>query len=126
MAALQLVQDQISYLANGMDGGNYIPQDAEFTWAKRYGDCKAKSVLLLALLKQMGIEAEPVLVASSGGDALPELLPVPGDFDHVIVHAVIGGTDYWLDGTNTGSGRTTSPTCRHSTTRCRSRPAGRT
>lgn len=101
--ATRLVQDQVSYLLNGLDGGNYIPQDAEFTWGKRYGDCKAKSVLLLALLKQMGIEAEPVLVASSGGDALPELLPVPGDFDHVIVHALIGGTDYWLDGTNTGT-----------------------
>jgi tetratricopeptide (TPR) repeat protein len=101
--ATRLVQDQVSYLLNGLNGGNYLPQRAEFTWDKRYGDCKAKSVLLLALLKQMGIEAEPALVASSGGDALPEILPIPGDFDHVIVHARISGTDYWLDGTSTGT-----------------------
>jgi tetratricopeptide (TPR) repeat protein len=98
--ATRLVQDKVSYLLDGLDGGNYLPQDAQFTWEKRYGDCKAKSVLLLALLRQMGIDAEPVLVATRGGDALPELLPVPGDFDHVIVRARIGGEDYWLDGTS--------------------------
>lgn len=98
--ATRLVQDEVSYLMNGLDGGNYLPQAADFTWDKRYGDCKAKSVLLLALLRRMGIEAEPVLVVTSGGDALPHLLPIPGDFDHVIVRARIGGEDYWLDGTS--------------------------
>ena len=101
--ATRLVQDEVSYLLDGLDGGNYLPQEAAFTWDKRYGDCKAKSVLLLALLKRMGIEAEAVLVATRGGDALPELLPVPGDFDHVIVRARIDGVDYWLDGTSTAT-----------------------
>ncbi len=101
--ALRLVQDDVSYLLNGLDGGNYLPQTASDTWEKRYGDCKAKSVLLLALLRQMGIDAEVVLVASRGGDALPELLPMPADFDHMIVRARIDGVDYWLDGTTTGT-----------------------
>ena len=101
--ALRLVQDDVSYLLNGLDGGNYLPQAAEETWEKRYGDCKAKSVLLLALLRQMGIDAEVVLVSSRGGDALPELLAMPADFDHMIVRARIDGVDYWLDGTSTGS-----------------------
>lgn len=101
--ATRLVQDKVSYLMNGLDGGNYLPQEAEFTWEKRYGDCKAKSVLLFALLRRMGIEAEPVLVSTRGGDALPELLPIPGDFDHVIVRARISGVDYWLDGTSTAT-----------------------
>ncbi len=101
--ALRLVQDDVSYLLNGMDGGNYLPQSAAETWEKRYGDCKAKSVLLLALLRQMGIEAQPVLVVSQGGDALPDLLPLPADFDHMIVRATIDGQDYWLDGTSTAT-----------------------
>ena len=101
--AVRLVQDDISYLLNGLDGGNYLPQSADETWTKRFGDCKAKTVLLTALLREMGITADPVLVATQGGDALPELLPVPGNFDHVIVHATIGGTDYWLDGTSAGT-----------------------
>ena len=101
-AALRLVQDDISYLMNGMEGGNYIPQTPEETWAKRFGDCKAKSLLLLTMLRELGIEAEPVLVRSEGGDALPSLAPMPGNFDHVIVRAVIGGKNYWLDGTTSG------------------------
>lgn len=101
--ALRLVQDDVSYLLNGLDGGNYMPQSAELTWEKRYGDCKAKSVLLFSLLGRMGIDAEPVLVSTRGGDALPELLPIPGNFDHMIIRAKIGGTDYWLDGTSTAT-----------------------
>lgn len=101
--AVRLVQDQVSYLLNGLDGGNYLPQAAEETWEKRYGDCKAKSVLLLSLLRQLGIDSDVVLVTTQGGDALPELLPVPANFDHMIVRAVVGGTEYWLDGTSTAT-----------------------
>lgn len=100
--ALRLVQDDVSYLMNGMAGGNYIPQSPEATWERRYGDCKAKTLLLLTMLRELGIEAEAVLVRSQGGDALPMLAPMPGNFDHVIVRAVIGGTNYWLDGTTAG------------------------
>ncbi len=35
-------------------GGNYIPQARRFTWEKRYGDCKAKTMLLTALLRAHG------------------------------------------------------------------------
>ncbi len=98
--AVRLVQDEVSYLLNGLDGGNYLPQSADETWDVRYGDCKAKSVLLLSLLREMDIDAEPVLVSTQMGDAIPELLPLPAAFNHVIVHAMIDGTDYWLDGTS--------------------------
>ncbi|MWV28293.1 DUF3857 domain-containing protein [Aurantiacibacter rhizosphaerae] len=101
--AVRLVQDEVSYLLNGLDGGNYLPQSAEETWDVRYGDCKAKSVLLLSLLRQMNIDAEPVLVSTQMGDAIPELLPLPAAFNHVIVHAMIDGTDYWLDGTSSAT-----------------------
>lgn len=103
VAALRLVQDEVAYLLNGMQGGNYIPQAPAETWEKRYGDCKAKTMLLLAMLREIGIEAEAVAVASAGGDLVPGMLPMPGAFDHVIVHAVIEGEDYWLDGTSSGA-----------------------
>lgn len=103
VAALRLVQDEVTYLLNGMEGGNYIPQSPAQTWELRYGDCKAKTMLLLAMLREMGIEAEAVAVAASAGDAVRAMLPMPGAFDHVIVHAVIDGTDYWLDGTSSGA-----------------------
>lgn len=101
--ALQTVQDKIRYLFKGMDNGNYVPQTPAQTWSARYGDCKAKTLLLLAILRGLGIEAEPALVSSELGDMLPKRLPMPGAFDHVIVRAVIGGETLWLDGTGGGS-----------------------
>lgn len=101
--ALQLVQDDVSYLLNGLDGGNYLPQQPEETWEKRFGDCKAKSVLLLAMLRELGVTSEVVLIRTQGGDALPLLAPMPGNFDHMIVRAQVDGKTYWLDGTSAGS-----------------------
>lgn len=102
-SALRLVQDQVRYLFRGMDDGAYVPQAPAHTWSVRYGDCKAKTLLLLAMLHELGIEAEAALVNSSQGDTLPARLPMPGAFDHVIVRAVIGGETVWLDGTAGGT-----------------------
>ena len=99
-AALKMVQQDVRYIYVGLNGGNLRPASAEETWKRRYGDCKGKSVLLLALLAELGIEADPVLVNAGGGDdGLNERLPSPGLFDHVVVRAQIGGQPYWLDGT---------------------------
>ena len=102
IAALRLVQDETRYLALSMGEGHLTPATADQTWTRRYGDCKGKTVLLLALLHGLGIEAEPVVVNSRLGDAVRERLPQVGAFDHVIVRARIGGTSYWLDGTRSG------------------------
>jgi tetratricopeptide (TPR) repeat protein/transglutaminase-like putative cysteine protease len=101
-AALRLVQDQIRYVLLAMNDGGLMPAAADETWKRRFGDCKAKTVLLLALLRELGIEAEPVLVSSFFTDALEGRLPEVGLFDHVLVRAVIDGKAYWLDGTRTG------------------------
>lgn len=98
-AALQLVQDQIRYQLIALDTGNYVPQAPVKTWSVRYGDCKAKTLLLLAMLQAMGIEAEPVLASSQLGGLVADRLPSAGAFDHIFVHARIGGDDFWLDGT---------------------------
>ncbi|WP_179102113.1 DUF3857 domain-containing transglutaminase family protein [Sphingopyxis sp. KK2] len=101
-AALAFVQNEIRYLYNGLANGNYVPQTPEQTWTLRYGDCKAKTMLLLAVLDRLGISAQPALVSSQFGDLLPTRLPALGAFDHVVVQARIDGTDYWLDGTTAG------------------------
>lgn len=99
-AALALVQQQVRYVYVGLNGGNFTPATAEETWEQRYGDCKGKTVLLLALLGELGIAAEAVLVHNSGStDGLDQRLANPGMFDHVLVRARIGGKAYWLDGT---------------------------
>ena len=86
----------------GLDGGGLRPASADLTWSRRFGDCKGKTSLLLGLLHALGIEAEPALVSTTGGDGLDTRLPTLGAFDHVLVRATIGGRVYWLDGSRVG------------------------
>ncbi len=99
-AALDLVQRQVRYVYVGLNGGNYAPASASETWQRRYGDCKGKTALLLALLNELDIEAEAVLASNGGADdGLDQRLPNPGIFDHVLVRATIDGEPLWMDGT---------------------------
>jgi tetratricopeptide (TPR) repeat protein/transglutaminase-like putative cysteine protease len=99
--ALRLVQDQVRYVFQGMESG-YLPASADETWSRRFGDCKGKSALLTAILRELGIEAEPALVSITRNDGLDQGLPLMQRFDHVIVRAVIDGKVYWLDGARVG------------------------
>ncbi len=101
--ALELVQDKIRYLAVAMDGGNLTPQTPAKTWELRYGDCKAKTLLLLALLHGAGIEAEAVTVSMQTRGFVAARLPGPAAFDHVLVRASVNGRSLWLDGTGAGA-----------------------
>lgn len=101
-AALRLVQEQVRYLALTMGEGGYVPATADEVWRSRYGDCKGKTALLLALLHGLGIKAEAVLVSTRLNDGLETRLPLVGWFDHVIVRAEVDGLPYWLDGARVG------------------------
>jgi tetratricopeptide (TPR) repeat protein len=104
-AALSLVQDRIRYVALFMGQGGYMPAQAEQTWSRRFGDCKAKTALLLGILRELRIDAVPVLVNTNGGDGFDSRLPSARLFDHVLVLARVAGKEYWLDGTRSGDRR---------------------
>ena len=101
-AALRLVEDKTRYFFIGIGDGGYVPARADDTWARRFGDCKGKTALLLAILKELDVPSEPALVSLGGGDGMNERLPSLAAFNHVIVRAGIAGQVYWLDGTRTG------------------------
>ena len=103
--ALALVQQQIRYLYLGMDDGGFVPASADQTWVRRFGDCKAKTVLLVALLNELGVTARPVLVNTKQGDLVAARLPTMESFDHAIVEVQLGRKSYWLDGTRLGDDR---------------------
>ena len=100
--ALRLVQERVRYVALLMGEGGYVPANADSTWSRRFGDCKAKTALLLALLHELGIAADPVMANLGIGDAVAARVPMIAIFNHVFVRAHIAGKDYWLDGTRTG------------------------
>ena len=58
-----------------MNFGGYTPASTDITWSRRFGDCKGKTTLLLALLHGLGVEAEPALVSTTLGDGLDQRLP---------------------------------------------------
>lgn len=101
-AALRTVQNEVRYFARSDGLGGYKPDAAERVLESRVGDCKGKTVLLVALLRGLGIDTVPALVWSTGGDGLDQTLPMAAQFDHVIVRATIGGRIYWMDGTGLG------------------------
>lgn len=101
LAALRLVQDEVRYLALTLGEGGWLPVSASEVWARRQGDCKGKTVLLVALLRELGIDAVPVL-ASSENLPLDKYLPMVSAFDHVILKARINGETYLMDGARIG------------------------
>ena len=99
MAVLRLVQGQVRYLGVEIGAGTHAPSAPDVVWARRWGDCKEKSLLVVTMLHALGIAASPVLVNTDRGDALAGDLPNANAFDHVITRASVGGADYWLDAT---------------------------
>ncbi|HEV3240693.1 MAG TPA: DUF3857 domain-containing protein [Casimicrobiaceae bacterium] len=99
LAALRYVQDDIRYFGIELGKGSLTPRDPNETARSGFGDCKDKSLLLIALLRQMGIDAAPALAAQRSGELLGELLPSARVFDHMIVGVRIGGDRFWLDPT---------------------------
>jgi TPR repeat protein len=85
-----------------MNDAGLVPAGADDTWARRFGDCKGKSVLLVAILRALGLGAGPTAVSTQTGDGMDQRLPNIGWFDHVIVKLEIAGKTYWLDSTRQG------------------------
>ncbi|MFS8562810.1 MAG: DUF3857 domain-containing protein [Rhabdochlamydiaceae bacterium] len=99
LLALRFVQDKIRYLGIEEGAGAVEPRPPRLTFQRRFGDCKDKTVLLHALLALMDIDSTPLLVQSKGGGRLPEALPMPFLFDHVVLQLKINGKFYFVDPT---------------------------
>lgn len=96
-AALRFVQDKIRYLGIEIGQNSHRPNLASDTLRNRYGDCKDKTVLLLALLKGLELESYPALVNTE--EKLNGMLPNIHAFDHVIAYIEHEDKRYWLDPT---------------------------
>lgn len=97
-AALDFVQDEIRYLGLELGEGSHVPRQPGAVLGNRYGDCKDKTLLFIALLREAGIQAWPALV-SSEGHPIDTWAPSPGAFDHVIVYVEDAQGGHWVDPT---------------------------
>jgi len=98
-AALRFVQDEVRYLGIELGENSHRPSPASSTFKRRYGDCKDKTVLFIALLKQLGFNAYPALVNTGVTYKLKDMLPSARSFDHVITYLEFDNKKWWLDPT---------------------------
>jgi len=99
LAVLRFVQREIRYLGIEIGPGSHAPRDPDLVLKRRYGDCKDKAELLLAMLHSLGMTAHAALVDTYARGSVRERLPSPGAFNHVIVQARLGDQVLWLDPT---------------------------
>ncbi|HWG38431.1 MAG TPA: DUF3857 domain-containing protein [Terriglobales bacterium] len=75
----------------------YRPYPVTQVFHRRFGDCKDKASLLIAMLHQAGIDSEFVLVRIRELGVLDPTIPSVADFDHAI--AYVPSLHLYLDGT---------------------------
>jgi transglutaminase-like putative cysteine protease len=102
--ATRFVQDEVRYLGIEMGPSSHQPHSPDQVLRQRFGDCKDKALLLVALLRELGIHATPALVDTERRHGLDLVQPSPFAFDHAIVRASVGGRDIWIDATESDMG----------------------
>jgi len=91
---------EVRYTGVELGMGKIVPRPPAETLRRKFGDCKDKAVLLIALLRAAGIPAEVALLkAGVHISELEESLPGMGAFNHAIV-VVPGTPEIWIDPTD--------------------------
>lgn len=76
------VAQDIRYVSIALGMGGYQPRLPQAVLETKYGDCKDKATLFIALARRMGYTAYPVLL--NAGGKVERSLPSIEQFDHVI------------------------------------------
>jgi lipoprotein NlpI len=101
---LRFVQDEVRYFSTSLGESSHRPKPPQQTLAERLGDCKDKVLLLVALLRELGFDARPVLVAMHRNRGLLDFPPGHDQFDHVIAELRLEGRRWLLDPTIANQG----------------------
>jgi len=80
----RFVADDVRYLGLEHGANAVVPRRPATTLARRFGDCKDKVTLFVALARAAGLPVVPVLVATRRFDPDAMLVPNVNYFDHMI------------------------------------------
>lgn len=98
-ALVRWIAKEIRYTGIEFGDSAIIPHTPQETLARKFGDCKDKATLLVALLREAGIPAGLALLSSGSGQDVSPDFPGLGRFDHAIVH-IPGTPPRWIDPTD--------------------------
>jgi hypothetical protein len=100
VALYQYLQQNTHYISVQLGIGGWQPFSAEYVATRKYGDCKALSNYMVALLKEAGITAKYVEI-TAGEDAVPLVENFPSSqFNHVISCVPMEKDTIWLECTS--------------------------
>ncbi|WP_111980291.1 DUF3857 domain-containing protein [Algibacillus agarilyticus] len=99
--AIDFVQNDIRYLGLEIGENSHQPHTPSDVYAKRFGDCKDKSLLLSTLLSALDVKADILLVSTRKKQKLNDYLPSHKQFNHVINRIHWQNKTYWIDPTIT-------------------------
>lgn len=94
------LQQNTHYVGVELGIGGWQPYDASYVYNKKYGDCKALANYMMALLKEAGIRACPVLIRSGAEAPAIDTGFACIQFNHVIAVAFAGKDSVWLECTS--------------------------
>jgi tetratricopeptide (TPR) repeat protein/transglutaminase-like putative cysteine protease len=98
-AIVDFLDREVRYTGIEFGEAAIVPHDPAETLAKKYGDCKDKATLLVAMLRAADIPAYVALLGVESRIDVPADLPGMGMFNHAIVY-VPGKTPLWIDATD--------------------------
>ncbi len=98
LAALRWVQREIRYVSLSLGENTHRPYPPDMVISRRFGDCKDKTMLLLHLLRDLGVEAQPALMLLMDPQAPRLAIPAPF-FDHAVAVVWLNGKKHVFDGT---------------------------
>ncbi|NJC25032.1 DUF3857 domain-containing protein [Neolewinella antarctica] len=98
-ALYRLMQDRTRYVSVQLGIGGWQPFPVAYVEENKYGDCKALSNYMGAMLNEVGIESYPVLVNWNDDEFFPSRPAfTASSFNHVILY--VPGEDMYLECTS--------------------------
>ncbi len=102
---LDYLDREVRYTGIEFGEAAIVPHDPVETLTHKYGDCKDKATLLVAMLRAAGIPANVALLNAGSRLDVPTDLPGMGMFDHAIVYVPADRanqtSELWIDATDT-------------------------
>ncbi len=96
-AAVQWVQNELRFIGVAMRDSSSKPSHPDETLKRQSADRKDRAILLIALLKELGVEAQAALVSTGQRQRRDDYIYRANAFNHVIAHVKIDDQSHWLD-----------------------------